>query len=242
MKQTNKTMWPLLTASALACISTANAGWTAGHGDLGIEYKGGGKLEPHWHLGEGSEVVTIGGISQSFGPEGQEFEADELIAFSDKTETRLAGAQWDFLGISASDSYFVFPQDADPAYPWIGIGTEELTPGDWTGNLSLTLTGMTGPGEFSLYQVDGFGTPTVSMASSDGITAGDSWSQAADDHTHHNWAFTEAGTYNLTFDVSGTHAVDGAASGTATFTFVVPEPSSAGLLLLGSALLLRRRR
>jgi surface-anchored protein len=242
----NKTNVALLTlvGSSLLLNSAGANMWTAGHGDLGVEYKGAGELEPHWHLGEDNETVVIDGVSQSFGPTGTEFEAGDLTAQTNKTEVRQVGAAWDFTGAAAGDTYYVFPQTDDPAVPYLGFGTEELDPADWSTDITLTLTGFSGPGDFSLYTVDGFGAPTEFISTNGGITG--SVSQAADEHTHYNWAFSALGTYSLTFQADGTHAVDGAATGAETFTFsVVPEPSSAGLLLGVTGLVfafIRRRR
>jgi surface-anchored protein len=64
-----------------------------------------------------------------------------------------------------------------------------------------------------------------------------------EDHAHFGWGFTEEGTYDLTFEISGTHGVDGFKSATATYSFsVIPEPSSALLGAIGALGLLRRRR
>lgn len=244
MGHINKLQSACIIASVCAMSSIANAQaiWTAGHGDLGIGFEG-GALEPHWHLGEANESVTLDGSAGPLGPEGQEFDADAVIPVTEKTLVRNAGSTWDFIGVLAGEEFYVFPQDEDPTTPYVGIGTEELNPLDWTTDLTLTLTGISGSGVaaggvFSLYQEDGFGGLTTSMTTSDGISGADSWSQAADAHTHHNWAFSEQGTYNLTFDVSGTHATLGNQSTTGTvFTFnVIPEPSSAGLLLMASSL------
>ena len=129
--------------------------------------------------------------------------------------------------------------------PYVGLGMEELDPGDWKTDLTLTLTGVSGSGVdagggFSLYTVDLFGTPTAFMSTKDGISAADSVSQAAGKHEHYNWAFSKQGRYDLTLDVTGTHAVDGPQAATATFSFnagplahPVPESSSTASTRLG---------
>ena len=190
--------------------------WTAGHGDLGIGYED-GELEPHWHLGEDNEVVTLDGAAAPLGADGEEFEADEIIPETNLLQT-----------IGGTD-YYVFPQNETPEVPFIGFGTEELEEDDWTGDIVLTLTGTTGPGNFFLFGQDTFGATSTLMASG----SGGSISLAPHIHTHHIWAFSQAGNYTLTFQVDGIHSSEGAKTtvGT-TFGFtVVPEPSTAGLLL-----------
>lgn len=208
--------------------------WTAGHGDLGIGYED-GELEPHWHLGEDNESVTLDGVAGPLGPEGEEFEADEITPVTYLTQS-IGGS-----------SYYVFPTVEDPSTPYIGFGTEELDPLDWLGDIVLTLTGVSGPGDFFLFDVDTFGATSTLMSSVDGFSSSDSISLQPESHTHHLWVFSLAGDYDLTFQVDGNHSSDGAQTASATYSFSiapVPEPSTAGLLLGAAALVLTvvRRR
>ncbi len=224
----------LALASAFAFSQLAHGAlWTAGHGDLGIGYED-GALEPHWHLGEDNESVTLDGTSAPLGPDGAEYEADEITPFTDIIQT---------IGTS---TYYVFPAAEVATVPFIGFGTEELSPTDWTGDLTLSLTAESGSGSFYLFDIDSLGVVTTLMDSSDGFSAADSITLTPDSHTHYTWAFSEGGSYDLTFQVSGTHVTDGAQSASATYGVLVavPEPSTAGLLLGAVALALTvvRRR
>jgi surface-anchored protein len=226
----------LALASAFAFSQLAHGAlWTAGHGDLGIGYED-GALEPHWHLGEDNESVTLDGASGPLGPDGEEYEADEITPVTSFTDT-IGGS-----------FYYVFPLTEDPTTPFIGFGTEELNPLDWLGDIVLTLTGVSGPGDFSLFSVDAFGATSTLMSSADGFSSSDSIPLQPDDHAHHLWAFSLAGDYDLTFQVDGNHSSDGAQTASATYSFSavapVPEPSTAGLLLGAAALVLTlvRRR
>jgi surface-anchored protein len=103
-------------------------------------------------------------------------------------------------------------------------------------------------GQFSVYQTDGFGTPIAQIKSYDGITGYDMGSLAAGGHEHYNFAFTQPGVYEVTFQIECTHAIDGALSAAATYTFgigAIPEPSSyaaiVGVGMLGLSLVRRRR-
>ena len=215
---------------------------TDGHIDvIGIGYEG-GELEPHTHV----EFGTIDGVAAGEG----EYEPGDLtfIVPGSTLTARPAGSQWDAIGIAAGQPFFFLPQSGTEADTlgsiFAGIGTEELAPDDWTSPISMTLTGATGPGEFALAQVL-LGTPNFFMSTADGgITPADTYSQAADDHQHFYWYFTQAGDYSLTFDFSGIHVTDGPKSASATYDFhVIPEPSTGLLAALSLAgLILRRRR
>lgn len=148
-----------------------------------------------------------------------------------------------------SNTYFWIPSDpavaANNGVPYVGIGLEELLPADWINSAivvtfqSLTFTG-TGAGNFVLWEDSGPST-TLHFDSSDG--GGDNLNSLAGSHVHYNWGFTDIGTYEITFGVSGTHVTDGAQAGSETYTFqVVPEPSSALLTAIGALALLRRKR
>ncbi len=235
----------LLSISGLAALPASGAAlYTAGHGDIGLAYEA-GALDPHVHLHDGT---IVDGVPINNPPDGEEYAPEDVLIFvSNPSVARPAGAQWDFIGNSAASPVWFLPQTEDPAKPWLGIASEELDPLDWTGPLTIKLTGMTGPGggHFSLYENDAFGNPVVAFATSDGITGADSIGHTAGAHDHFNYAFTQPGIYELTFTFSGVHAVDGAQSASATYFFgvTVPEPSTA-LLSLGmlAGLTLRRRR
>lgn len=211
--------------------------WTGGHGDLGIGYAdeeipGEFELEPHWHLGEGNESVTLDGATGPLGADGAEYEPSDITPVTNLLQS-IGGSP-----------YYVFPATENPTVPFIGFGTEELSAGDWTGSLTLSLTGTSGPGSFFLFDAGAFGAVSTLMDSSDGFGS-DSISLAPNTHTHYTWAFSQTGSYDLTFQVTGDHVSDGAQSASATYSIsVVPEPSTAGLLLGAAALALTvaRRR
>ena len=167
------------------------------------------------------------------GPEGAEYEADAITPVTSLTQS-IGGS-----------FYYVFPATENATVPFIGFGTEELSAGDWTGDLTLSLTGASGPGSFSLFSIDSFGAVSTLMDSSDGFSTVDAITLAPETHTHHTWAFSQQGSYSLTFQVTGDHVSAGSQSASATYGFsVVPEPSTAGLLLGAAALtltLVRRR-
>ena len=166
--------------------------------------------------------------------------------------------RFDFTGENKSSllSYQVWksPHDATAGMPFLGFGAEEVPPNIFTaGSLSLAVTGVsftgwtgqTSGGNFFLLQEDGSGeeillyNSTNSNIGSVGLVAGS--------HDHGEWAFTEAGIYDITFQLTGTLAdtnnPNRALATTDTLRFeIVPEPSSGALLLVGMAALAAVRR
>ena len=242
---------PVTLSSGLLILlpSAASAAlFTSGHADVfAIGYEG-GELEPHIH----AEGATIDGMLIA----DDEYEPGDITTvvpqstfdYWSNNGGRPAGTAWDPIGVAAGESFWFLPQsNGGPAgaatlgAPFAGIGTEELTPGDWTGNITITLDAVSGPGHFSMY-LDG-GVPFFAMSSADGIDGSDVISVAAGGHEHYNWAFTAPGIYDVDVTVRGEHVTDGSKEASATYQFqVIPEPSTALLGLLSAGFLLRRRR
>jgi surface-anchored protein len=185
-------------------------------------------FEPHLHNHGGPDGSIINGVRETMD---SEFEpGDVTIVVAELSTTTLN-----------SQNYYWLPQDENDAanngVPFLGIGLEELDPSDWTGSMTITLSGITGPGAFVLWQ-DGFPNPTIFADS-----VNDSFTLAAGSHTHFNWGFTEKGIYELEFAISGVHGVDGFQTASGIYTFeVIPEPSALLLGAMGGLALLRRRR
>jgi surface-anchored protein len=205
---------------------------TTEHVDVGIAYEGG-----LWDLHVHDETND------------QEYEPGDAILFAGVGASNGVPANplFSFLG-NPGDSVWILPQNQDPSLMFLGVGAEELVAGTFVGDIvTLTLTSVSGPGHFALYQTDTFGSPTVFMNSRDGITVGDSYTIGAGNHAHFNWAFSEMGPYTLSFEASGTLVAGNqfTASGPVDYTFqVVPEPGAVTLFVLGGLgllILLRRR-
>lgn len=131
-----------------------------------------------------------------------------------------SGSAWSFLG-TAGDTAWVLPQSSTAGLLWAGWNTTEVPAGVLQGNsVTFRLTSVTGPGHVSVYTVSA-GTPSRLFDSSDGLP--DTRTVARNTHAHANWGFTEAGTYTVTFEVTGRLAATGAtvSTGAKAFTFTV---------------------
>jgi surface-anchored protein len=209
--------------------------WIGGHGDIGAGYDS-GTLKVGFHF-EGVDSEAAIGLAGPISP-GEAPSDAHIIGITTAPTARLSGTQWGFLGVNAGENFFLLPGAEVVGLPYLGFGLEELTESEWVGDLTWTVNSLVAPSgsEFSIYSLDGFGEPNV-LASTTQAT-NNSFEQLAGTHSHYNLAFSQAGTYEIAFKISGTHAVDGIKqSDFATFTFqvsAVPEPTS--FLLLGSVL------
>jgi surface-anchored protein len=206
-----------------------------GHTDVGIAY-----LDGAWDLH----------IGQHEADPPAEYAPDEaILGVGPAAQTTVpSNPAFGFLG-SPGSMVYILPQAENPSLLFLGFGAEELDPGLFVNNqVTLSLTSAHGPGQFSVYDVDAFGTPNVLMNSGNGITPGDSVVLAAGGHRHVNWGFTEPGTYEVNFEATGLLVAGNqfASSGPVTYTFaVVPEPGAVSLLAVGGvgwlAVTLRRK-
>jgi len=229
----------VILASGLSLTSAdAQSVYTSGHTDLGIGYED-GALVPHWHLDAGN-IVDGSPLAEE-----SEFAPEELVARFLTTRASASGSA-DYLGVPTGTTLYM----GGPSVAWqpyLGFGSEELDPGDWSTPIKITLTGWTAPdgGEFSLYTTSLNGTSTVdiflstfdpSVANIDGVDA-NAFNLPVGGHEHYTFGFTQEGYYTLTLQFSGTHATDGFKTASGTFGFligpnaVVPEPSTSGLLI-----------
>lgn len=186
-------------------------------------------FEPHYHNHGDPDAAVVDGVPQL--SESEYEPGDLIVAVPELSVTTLGATNYYWLPETEMDA-------SANGTPFLGIGIEELVPGDWIGGtVSLKLVSISGPGDFLLWQDDGFGGGNVFFDS-----AGDSFTLSAGSHTHYNWGFTEKGIYELEFEISGNHVDDGFQSASGLYTFQVPEPSSAVLGAFATLALLRRRR
>jgi surface-anchored protein len=228
-----KTVLYTIISFLLVVHSVPAAIYSAGHGDIGLG--AGDELELHLHLHAGAIVDGAALVDDAeFAPN-----AAVILVPNSAMFLRPAGAAWDLIGNNAGGNTWVLPSSKSTATaqgtPFLGAGAEEVNAGVFANNqLTLTLTGVSGPGHFSLYTTS-LGVPTFLMSSFDGISSADSTTLNVGSHRHLNFAFTSPGDYEITFEASGILAdTQQTVTDQATFTFhVVPEPATLSLLALG---------
>lgn len=127
-----------------------------------------------------------------------------------------------FLG-APGDPVWILPQVQNRQLLWPGWNTELLPSGGFVDDqLTLTLTGVDGPGNVFVYIEDFLGLPAHQFSSEPGFPT--QTAVPVGTHTHANWAFTAEGRYTLTFQADAT-LPDGAAvsTGPVDYTFVVGD-------------------
>jgi surface-anchored protein len=213
------------------------------HVDIGIDYTILGGWDLHIHDEDDMVEYDPADAILGVGPQAQ--------------QPRPAGAQFDFIGAGAGDPVWILPQVQDPALNFLGLAAEELDPDDlfedWDPDgaggvasarwFQFDLVSVNGPGDFSVWLNGG---PSVAFATSNGITSADRAFVLAGGHTDYNWAFTQPGTYEVSFTATGMLAGGTlSTSAPATYTFLVaaaPEPASLALCWLALPLAIRLRR
>lgn len=193
----------------------------SGHVDIGIGYED-KAFDLHVHQEE---------------PVDQEFAPGEAVFAIGPAAAGVSpgGPFTSFLG-SAGTPVWTLRTTENEQLPFLGFGTEELTASDWSGNITLSLKAVSGPGTFSIWGTSGFGAPELKMTTADGIASDDRLLLVTGSHGHFNVGFSAPGDYLVTLEASGTHLIDGLrTSDPATYRFqVIPEPSTWALTLTGA--------
>lgn len=118
---------------------------------------------------------------------------------------------------------YVVPQVQNPDVAWIGWNTQDPeVMATIDGGVTLTLTGVDGPGELFVYlQAGNFGAADV-LWNSTKDERQDIWVDV-NTHTHANWIFTKPGVYLVQVEVTA-DLVDGrTVSDTATLRFAIGD-------------------
>ncbi|HYF34376.1 MAG TPA: choice-of-anchor M domain-containing protein, partial [Prosthecobacter sp.] len=218
-------------------ISSSYGGtFTGGHGDIGIGYEE-GQLHLHMHLGE-EEPAIVNGVELS----DEEFEpADVVIGISSAAQQVQSNAALAAgTGVPLGLPIWILPAEEAACLPFLGFGTEELTPEEWVGNLLLRLGRVTSPsgnGHFSIFTSDGAGGYVFLMSTADGgVTGADVLPLAAGGHEHFYLAFSESGTWQVELSAEGKHVIDGEVeSDVESFAFEVGAGADPGVVTFQSA-------
>jgi surface-anchored protein len=195
---------PLILALAATTTLAAPTTLSAGHVDvLDVDYNA------------GALVLSVNDDAAERDP------ADVVLQVPAAAKVTVpSGSGWSFLGAPGATAW-VLPQSSTSGLLWAGWNTTEIPSGVLQGNsVTFKLNSVTGPGNVSVYTVSA-GTPTRLYDSSDGLP--DTRAVARNVHAHANWGFTAAGTYTVTFEVTGKLASTGATVTTSAkaFTFDV---------------------
>ncbi|WP_284852325.1 choice-of-anchor M domain-containing protein [Corynebacterium rhinophilum] len=122
------------------------------------------------------------------------------------------------------ESTYFLPQTQDPNIIWPGWDTQPARDGGFT-SVDFEFTNISGPGSVYVFETSGFGNVgAVTNSGSMELTSGEVINQPSPAHRHVNWAFSEAGTYEMTVQASS----NGQTSNAVTYTWQVGEGGGAG--------------
>ncbi|GAA1015747.1 hypothetical protein Aple_010010 [Acrocarpospora pleiomorpha] len=144
-----------------------------------------------------------------------------MVANPQSKKSVPADPAYNFLG-SAGSPFWLLPMVQDANVLWPGWSTERIPTGTLTGQLSWTITDVTGPGDLWVWLSGDFGgVGEMWFNSKDGLP--DTHAMADRSHVHGNWAFSAEGVYRVTFEMKGTLAGGGQVSDTETIAFAVGD-------------------
>ena len=156
--------------------------YVSGHCDLGTFYDAGeGDLHLYYHFNE---------VGPGYDEEGNElagqYESASLYTrVSDANKTTVPDNDaFDFVGAPDGSDLWILSQNEAPGIPFLGFGTQELNPTDWSTPITYQLIEVDGPGEFSMWTNDWFGNPSAYWATSDEVDSLDVYRLGALGHAH----------------------------------------------------------
>jgi len=175
-----------------------------------------------------------------------------LVPPAVQTVIPAAPSPYSFLG-TAGAPVWILPQTQVPGVLFLGSSAHEVENGVFAGDIKISLVGVSGPGNFFLYQTDMFGLPIQFMNSANGIDSADKFEIPAGGHIHFNWAFTAEGMHTVTVQASAVLAGSGelTQSEPTAYRFwvgdpaLIPEPTTGllvGLGMLAAGAVMRRKK
>ncbi|NLP82764.1 hypothetical protein HF576_02795 [Microbacterium sp. CFH 90308] len=169
--------------------------------------------------------LTLGSKADVPEGNGTRFEPDDIwFHLENAAQMELPAGGFEFIAPGGS-TVWIAPESNPNATGrlWPGFSTESIAPSGVDGDkTSFTLVDVQGPGDLELFTIGGFGTPNRLWSSDEEFKTFD----VGRTHMHANWAFTAAGTYEIT--VEGAVTVGGQSqTDRATYTFVVGDAPEA---------------
>ncbi len=240
-----------INASVLAQIE-----YSAGHGDIAVEYHD-GELEVAWHFEDEGDTILDGELMMG----SMEFEADEVFARVPTSSTLDVG-NGPFADLVGGNPVWYLPITNESGVPFLGLGILEEEEHDhdgedghdedghdedghdedeepaieWDGPITVNILNVDGPGEFTMWTP----APNFELLAATGDGLPDAIVREPGGHFHLNWGFSEPGLYSVDISASGTPmGGELLTSDVSTFLFavgdntVVPEPGSLALVGLG---------
>jgi putative ABC transporter-associated repeat protein len=201
------------TIDAGQAIATGQAVLSKGHVDIGPRF-----VDGEWTLMVHDDSVD---------PSVWRHLGEAVFQVSDKAVLKVPDdPAYSFIGTPGTPVYVV-PQVQNPDVAWVGWNTQDPEVMETIdAGVTLTLTGVDGPGELFVYlQAGNFGAADVLWNSTkDGPQ--DIWVDV-NTHTHANWVFTEPGVYLVQAEVKA-DLVDGRkVTDTQTLRFAIGDSTSA---------------
>jgi surface-anchored protein len=127
----------------------------------------------------------------------------------------------------AGQPFWILPQTQNPNLLYLGVNSERVPSGVFTGSLTIQLKRFLGPGYFMVWQATGPGQYNIRINTRDGIGPNDNFMPLIGSHEHFNWGFSSTGIYCATFQVFGQRIGEGTniSSPESTYLFqILPLP------------------
>ncbi|WP_129843517.1 choice-of-anchor M domain-containing protein [Streptomyces sp. RFCAC02] len=160
--------------------------------------------------------------------------ADVVLRLGDNAEQTVPeDGDYAFLG-SAGDPVFLIPQTRLPDVLWLGWNTQhEELQADPPASITFSLHDLEGPGDLHVFfDYGGFRPPRQVF---DGVGTGQDLAIEPNTHAHANWAFSEPGTYEVTFTATIVSGSGETARPSADLRFLVGDAASAAVPADGGA-------
>lgn len=127
----------------------------------------------------------------------------------------------------AGQPLWILPQSQNTNLLYLGVNSERIPDGVFTGSLTIQLKQLEGPGYFMAWQATGPGQFNIRINTRDGIDSNDFFQPLLGSHEHFNWGFSSTGVYSATFQVSGQRLGEATNVSSLEHTFVFHvQPSS----------------